>query len=112
MDGTVVQKLDRRNVVDIGHNPSDTEEPIGEIPPLPVRRSRDNQTVVRDVAWHSQEPILMTCSWASERRQTSDVAKHEWKGLNKLGGRLEDFVAREKEEAKERRVPLLPLYGG
>jgi DDB1- and CUL4-associated factor 11 len=101
----VVQKIDRRNVIEMGHDPSDTEEPLGDISPLPARRHRHNQTVVRDVTWHSQEPVLMTCSWASDRRPTSDVAKHEWKGLNKLGGRLEDFVAREEEEAKERRIP-------
>jgi len=106
LDGTVVQKIDRRNTIDMGHNPSDTEEPRDEITPLPTHRNRNNQTVVRDVAWHSQEPVLMTCSWASDRRRTSDVAKHEWKGLNKLGGRLEDFVEREELEAKERKIPL------
>jgi DDB1- and CUL4-associated factor 11 len=100
----VVQKIDRRNVIEMGHDPSDTEEPAGDISP-PARRHRPTQTIVRDVAWHSQEPVLMTCSWASDRRRTSEVAKHEWKGLNKLGGRLEDFVAREEEEAKERRMP-------
>lgn len=101
----MVQKIDRRNVIEMGHNPSDTEYPSGETEPLPERRNRHNQTVVRDVSWHSQEPVLMTCSWASDRRRTSDVAKHEWKGLNKLGGRLEDFIEREETEAKERRIP-------
>lgn len=110
LDGTVVQKIDRRNVIEMGHDPADTEEPAGEITPLSTRGNRRNHTVVRDVAWHSQEPVLMSCSWASERRATSDVARHEWKGLNKLGGRLEDFVAREEAEAKERRVPSFGRY--
>lgn len=108
LDGTVVQKIDRRHVIEMGHDPSDTEAPAPESDPLPARRNRHNQTVVRDVAWHSQEPVLMTCSWASDRRHTSDVAKHEWKGLNKLGGRLEDFVAREAAEARERRLTSVP----
>jgi WD repeat-containing protein 23 len=41
----------------------------------------------------------------------SEVAKHEWKGLNKMGGRLEDFVEREKLEAMERKVPQPALSG-
>ena len=30
------------------------------------------------------------------------IARHEWKGLSKLRGRLEDWVAKNEEEAEER----------
>jgi hypothetical protein len=83
------------------HHPSDTDEPLESLPNRPLSRARGGLTVVRDVAWHSQEPTLMTCSWAAHSRP-SEVAKHEWKGLNKLGGRLEDFAEREAQEAKDR----------
>lgn len=95
------------------HHPSETDEPLENIPSQPIARSRGTMTVVRDAAWHSQEPVLMTCSWSSLGRP-SEVAKHEWKGLNKLGGRLEDFAEKEEQEARERRrhIPRVPYSTG
>ncbi|KAG8754967.1 hypothetical protein FRC14_004476 [Serendipita sp. 396] len=111
LDGTLVQKIDRKKVHDIGIDPSETEGPI---PNPSTRRTAGYPLVVRDVAWHPQEPVLMSCSWAGPARRNSEVAKHEWKGLNKLGGRLEDFVEREQQETKERqaRIPAPPSHGG
>ncbi|KAG8835599.1 hypothetical protein FRC17_002191 [Serendipita sp. 399] len=111
LDGTLVQKIDRRNVHDIGADPSATEGPIIN---QSTRRSGGYPVVVRDVAWHPQEPVLMSSGWAGGARRNSEVAKHEWKGLNKLGGRLEDFVEKEMQEAKERQelIPPPPPHGG
>lgn len=96
----------------MGYHPSDTEKPADDYStrPLPRNRRRGELPVVRDVAWHTQEPVLMTCSWGTYQRPASEVAKHEWKGLNKLGGRLEDFVEREQQEATERQkqIPKAP----
>jgi DDB1- and CUL4-associated factor 11 len=97
----VVQKIDRRVVREMHYHPSDTHEPLESLQTRPISRVRGGMTVVRDVAWNSQEPVLMTCSWAAHSRP-SEVAKHEWKGLNKLGGRLEDLAEREVQEAKDR----------
>jgi WD repeat-containing protein 23 len=82
------------------HHPSDPEEPHDNSG-IAGRPKGGVQMVVRDVAWHTQEPVLMSCSWASSGRK-SEVARHEWKGLNKLGGRVEDFVEKEQRESQER----------
>jgi WD repeat-containing protein 23 len=46
----------------------------------------------------------MSVGWAN-RRSGSIVARHEWKGLSKLGHRLEDWVDRESAEYAERTRP-------
>jgi hypothetical protein len=52
-----------------------------------------------------QEPVMMSAagewdSWDSIRG--SIVARHEWKGLSKLAGKLEDWVERDQSERSER----------
>lgn len=39
----------------------------------------------------------MSAAWGSR----STVAQHEWKGLDRMGGRLEDWVAKAIAEGKE-----------
>lgn len=71
---------------------------------------------VRDVSWHSQvslslpmqlyeshdsqEPVLMSAGWESGRGG-SIVARHEWKGLSKLHGSLEDWVEKNSQERSD-----------
>jgi DDB1- and CUL4-associated factor 11 len=79
---------------------------------------------VRDVSWHSQvhlhvcmafkknadigvfqEPVMMSAagewdSWDAVRG--SVVARHDWKGLSKLAGRLEDWVEKDQSEREHR----------
>lgn len=97
----MVEKLDRRKVQGLAHHPSDPEEL--QRPTIPYMYN-GNDVVVRDVAWHPSEPVLMTCSWGSPSRSVSEVARHEWKGLNKLGGRLEDFGEKKRQEEREIRA--------
>lgn len=56
---------------------------------------------VRDVSWHSQEPVMMSVGWESTRNG-STVARHEWKGLSKMSNILEDWVQRQEDERGER----------
>ena len=64
------------------------------------------QSVVRDVSWNSQQPVLMSCAWG-DRFRKSHASRHEWKGLGKLGGKLEDWVEKtQRESVKE----LSPSY--
>lgn len=42
----------------------------------------------------------MSAAWDQSVRGTA-IARHEWKGLSKLRGRLEDWVDKEEEEAEE-----------
>ncbi|KAF8921890.1 WD40-repeat-containing domain protein [Mucidula mucida] len=82
LDGTLVQILDRTQTLPLGHDPSAPEDPT----PLGKRN-----VCVRDVSWHSQEPVMMSAAWANSRGG-SILARHEWKGLQKMGGSLEDWV--------------------
>ena len=66
------------------------------------------QSVVRDVSWHSQQPVLMACAWG-DRFRRSHVSRHEWKGVGKLGGKLEDWVEKAQRESAE---ALSPNYDG
>ena len=43
----------------------------------------------------------MSAGWAKNARARSTVARHEWKGLHR-GGKLEDWVERQRLEAGER----------
>jgi DDB1- and CUL4-associated factor 11 len=94
LDGSVVQVLDRSRTLDIMHDPSAPDHP-----------STENDTYgngvscVRDVSWHSREPVLMSCAWEGSSSRYSTVARHEWKGWSKNAMSLQDIVAREREEA-------------
>ncbi|KAH9944278.1 WD40 repeat-like protein [Epithele typhae] len=95
LDGRVVQVLDRSFTLPIGLDPSDVD--VGDFAQSRV------QPCVRDVSWHSQasQPILMSTGWLGVNWGRSDgsvVARHEWKGLTKIRGGLEDLVERERLE--------------
>ena len=45
-----------------------------------------------------QQPVLMSAAWGNTK---STIARHEWKGLGKLGRKLEDWVERAIAEVKE-----------
>ncbi|KAF9469759.1 WD40-repeat-containing domain protein [Collybia nuda] len=103
LDGRIVQVLDRSKTLAMSFDPSapENEETKG------IR----SNVCVRDVSWHSQEPVLMSAGWESGRGG-SIVARHEWKGLTKMPGALEDWVEKEAQEAIEsservRRSPRL-----
>jgi DDB1- and CUL4-associated factor 11 len=95
----------------MAYDPSEPEPPA-------LKRQEREDVCVRDVSWHSQvrsshlsalslwltprqEPILMSVGWKN-RRSGSNVVRHEWKGLSKLGNRVEDWVDRESAEYVER----------
>ena len=90
-----MQVLDRSKTLPISFDASapDMEAPAG----------RGFHDCVRDVSWHSKEPVMMSAAWSA--RGHSTVARHEWKGLAKMGGRLEDWVEKTEAEAEERRRP-------
>ncbi|RDX51000.1 WD40 repeat-like protein [Lentinus brumalis] len=97
LDGRVVQVLDRSYTLPMALDPSGPDP--DDITPSRVR------PCVRDVSWHSQEPILMSTGWLGRRwghTEGSIVARHEWKGMSKVMGGLEDWVARQKAERAER----------
>ena len=48
-----------------------------------------------------QEPVLMSVGW-SNGLGGSVVARHEWKGLLKMPGALEDLIERRRLESQER----------
>lgn len=62
------------------------------------------QNVVRDVSWHPQQPVLMSSAWG-DRFRKSHVSRHEWKGLGKFGGKLEDWVEQSQRESAEALTP-------
>ncbi|KAI0073704.1 WD40 repeat-like protein [Panus rudis PR-1116 ss-1] len=97
LDGRVVQTLNRCASLSMTHDPSGPEVQL-ETPP---RR----RVTVRDVSWHSQQPILMSAGWLGDgwsSREGSVIARHEWKGLSKMRYSLEDYVGRQVSERAER----------
>ncbi|KAI0651973.1 WD40 repeat-like protein [Trametes meyenii] len=97
LDGRVVEVLDRSYTLPMARDPSGPE-------PAEMTPSRVSPCV-RDVSWHSQEPILMSTGWLGRRWGLSEgsvVARHEFKGLSKLRGSLEDWVERDRAERAER----------
>ncbi|KAF8481816.1 WD40-repeat-containing domain protein [Russula ochroleuca] len=98
LDGRVVQILDRSKTLPMSFDPSASE----------VERPRvTSRTVcVRDVSWHSKEPVLMSVAWSSGGHGGSVVARHEWKGLLKMPGALEDFVEKQRLESQEPSVTV------
>jgi len=89
LDGRVVQVLDRAKTLPMSFDPSEPE--------LTESRGLDANVCVRDVSWHSQEPVLMSAGWESGRGG-SRLARHEWKGLSKMGGSLEDYLEKQAQE--------------
>lgn len=86
LDGRVVQVLDRSRTSPITSHPSsmDISRPV----------TRKSRPCVRDVSWHTQSPILMSCAWDGDMAST--VAMHEWKGYGKNAMSLEDVVERDR----------------
>ncbi|KAG6873840.1 hypothetical protein C0995_010452 [Termitomyces sp. Mi166 len=86
LDGRVVQVLDRSKTLPMSFDPSEPE--------LPSTRSKIRAC----------EPVIMSAAW--EDSHGSTVARHEWKGLLKMRGALEDWVEKkrlEREETSKRR---------
>ncbi|KAG6868495.1 hypothetical protein C0993_002033 [Termitomyces sp. T159_Od127] len=93
LDGRVVQVLDRSMTLPLTFDPSQPE--------LPSMRSRRRAPCVRDVSWHSQEPVMMSAAWESSM-SGSTIARHEWKGLLRMRGALEDWVEKDRLEREDR----------
>lgn len=53
----------------------------------------------------------MSAGWESGRGG-SRVARHEWKGLSKMGGSLEDWVEKNAQEGQSRRSTRLQQLAG
>jgi len=104
VDGHLVQRINSRRAMDMTASPSGPEPELDlyEVP------GQMGQSVVRDVSWNSQQPVLMSCAWG-DRLGKSHVSRHEWKGLGKLGGKLEDWVEKSQRERVE---GLSPGYDG
>jgi WD repeat-containing protein 23 len=83
-----VQVLDRKKALPLAYDPSEPEPPS-------LNSARG--ACVRDVSWHSSQPVLMSVAWAT-RHEGSIVARHEWKGLGKMSQRLEDWVDKQSAE--------------
>ncbi|KAI0375121.1 WD40 repeat-like protein [Pilatotrama ljubarskyi] len=97
LDGRVVEVLDRSYTLPMALDPSGPD-------PTTITPARI-KPCVRDVSWHSQQPIIMSTGWLGRRWGLSEgsvVARHEFKGLSKLPGSLEDWVERERTERAER----------
>ncbi|KAI8990550.1 WD40 repeat-like protein [Trametes punicea] len=97
LDGRVVEVLDRSYTLPMAMDPSGPDP--ASIAPARIR------PCVRDVSWHSQQPILMSTGWLGRRWGLSEgsvIARHEFKGLSKLKGGLEDWVEKERAERAER----------
>ncbi|KAG6851328.1 hypothetical protein H0H93_005726 [Arthromyces matolae] len=92
LDGRVVQILDRSKTLPMSFDPSDPE--------FPSPRSSSGKPCVRDVSWHSQEPVIMSAAWETSYGG-STVARHEWKGLLKMCGSLETWVEKDRLERQE-----------
>ncbi|EKM61354.1 uncharacterized protein PHACADRAFT_247904 [Phanerochaete carnosa HHB-10118-sp] len=97
LDGQVVQVLDRAGTLPMSFHPSE--------PQTVSQRQAHRRVCVRDVSWHSQQPILMSAGWLGGgwgTNESSVIARHEWKGLSKMHYSLEDYVEKQKSERTER----------
>jgi len=92
LDGRVVQVINRADALPIFSDPSDEDLSTSQ-----GRGMGRRSATVRDISWHSQEPVLMSCAWDNPKSYSS-VARHEWKGLGKNAMTLEDVVEREITE--------------
>ena len=96
LDGRCVQILDRSETMPISFDPSGPE--------YPATKHQNNFPCVRDVSWSSQEPVMLSAAWGPHG--TSSVARHEWKGLSKMAGKLEDWADKKLAESED--VARLP----
>ncbi|KAE9409145.1 WD40 repeat-like protein [Gymnopus androsaceus JB14] len=92
LDGTVVQVLDRQKTLPIWADSSGVEYQPSD--------SRRSASCVRDVSWHSQQPVLISAAWES-MRTGSTLARHEWKGLSKMSNSLQDWNEKRRQEQAE-----------
>ncbi|KAG9011627.1 hypothetical protein FRB93_002688 [Tulasnella sp. JGI-2019a] len=95
LDGRVVQVLDRSKTLPITFDASAPDQPSGG---QPLYRGA---CCVRDVAWHTYEPVLMSTAWTSLGQEESSIARHEWKGYGKNAMTVEDVLERERLHEKE-----------
>jgi len=112
LDGQIVQVIDRSKSLPISFDPSELEPNMEDrAGPRPRRHYGifHRPGVVRDVSWHSREPVLMSVAWGGYGDDRGDVAKHEWKDLGKRGMKLEDVVARDAQKEHDHSCP--PLGG-
>ncbi|PPQ77004.1 hypothetical protein CVT25_014821 [Psilocybe cyanescens] len=100
LDGRVVEVLDRSRTLPASFSPSGREPESTSGMPA--------NSCVRDVSWHSQEPVIMSAGWESARGGTV-IARHEYKGLSKMPGALEDWVAKNRLETDEKMKPRRSL---
>ncbi|KAI0094186.1 WD40-repeat-containing domain protein [Irpex rosettiformis] len=106
LDGRVVEVLDRSGTLPMSYHPSEPQPP--QLP------SHSHRVCVRDVSWHSQQPILMSAGWLGSSwgdSESSVIARHEWKGLSKLNYNLADYTVRQQSENAERRNRLAFMPG-
>ncbi|THH00690.1 hypothetical protein EW026_g1895 [Hermanssonia centrifuga] len=97
LDGRVVQVLDRSGTLPMSYDPSGPQPAQVKFP--------HRKVCVRDVSWHSQQPILMSAGWLGSgwgANESSVIARHEWKGLSKMQYSLQDYVERQTSERAER----------
>ncbi|KAF8203916.1 WD40-repeat-containing domain protein [Pholiota molesta] len=92
LDGRIVQVLDRSKTLPATFSPSGPE-------PEPSTSTNSN-ICVRDVSWHSKEPVIMSAGWESARGGTV-IARHEYKGLSKMPGALEDWAEKQRQESND-----------
>lgn len=103
LDGRIVQVLDRSKALPISFDPSESEPSLDNRGQNAEGRTRPwaaRTGVVRDVSWHSHEPVLMSVAWGSGSYDGGNVARHEWKGLGRNGMKLEDVVEKERQTAE------------
>lgn len=91
LDGRVVQVLDRSKTMPITFDPSAPDQSAGG-PGSPLRGG----CCVRDVAWHTYEPVMMSTAWTSMGMEESSIARHEWKGYGKNAMTVEDVLERDR----------------
>jgi DDB1- and CUL4-associated factor 11 len=93
LDGTLVQRLDRHRTLPIWADPSGVEESARPA-------SSIYGSCVRDASWSSEEPVLISAAWESQRHG-STLARHEFKGLSKMSYSLEDWEQKRRDEGAE-----------
>ncbi|VDC08021.1 unnamed protein product [Peniophora sp. CBMAI 1063] len=99
LDGRIVQVLERSRSLPINFDPS--------APEYGATQGEAERICVRDVSWHSREPVIHSAAFESSR-MGSTVARHEWKGLTKTAGALEDWVEKDRLERAERPARRMP----
>lgn len=118
LDGRIVQVLDRAKALPMSFDPSESEPPLANRSRTHASQPRARHSwmagrtgVVRDVSWHSREPVLMSVAWGSGSYDGGTVARNEWKGMGRNGMTLEDVIERDRanaETAPGQSSPVLP----